>query len=152
MPGICSICRKSDLLCGACSSLLAEGRVTQAEVDVSRAVERLVPGAAFLRAVSDGRRLVIVAGADAGKIIGKGGKNAKELGRLLGKEIDVIEQGDEKRMVEKMLRVPTLGINKVYGQQEKYRVRIEKRYRGRVRADTALIGKVLSKPVEIVFE
>lgn len=152
MPKICSVCRQSDLLCGACNRLLAEGRITKTDVDVARALTKLEIRSEFYRTVIHGNRIIIIAGADAGRIIGKGGKNAKQLGKLLGKEIDVIEHGDEKRMIEKMLRVPTIGINKVYGQQEKYRVRIERRFRTKAKADPALMSKVLSRPVEIVFE
>lgn len=140
------------MLCAACNSLLSACKISQTDVDLSRALEKLRLTAEFFNTIDHDNRIIIIAGKDAGKIIGKGGKNAMSLTKLLGKEIDVIEVGDEKKMIEKMLRVPTLGINKVYGSQEKYKIRIEKRFRQRVKTDSALMSKVLAKPVEIVFE
>ncbi|MBI4170562.1 MAG: hypothetical protein HY514_02625 [Candidatus Aenigmarchaeota archaeon] len=149
---ICSICRKSDMLCSGCNRLLEEKKITMTDVDLARAIEKLHLTAEFFNTVHHDNRIIIIAGKDAGKIIGKDGKNATALTKMLGKEINVIEVGDEKKMIEKMLRVPTLGINKVYGSQEKYKVRVEKRFRQRVNIDSALMSKILAKPVEIVFE
>lgn len=140
------------MLCNACNRLLLEGRISQTDVDLARALEKLHVGAEFLRTVDHENRVIIIAGKDAGKIIGRSGKNAMALASLLGRELDIIEQGDEKKMIEKMLRVPTLGINKVYGRQERYRVRVERRFRAKIKTDSLLISKVLLKPVEIIFE
>ena len=152
MPKICAICRQSDMLCNACNRLVEEGKVSRTDVDVSRVIEKLKINAEFFRTVNYENRIIIIAGNDSGKIIGKGGKNAKELTKILGKEIDVIEEGDEKKMIEKMMRVPTIGINKVYGQQEKYKVRVERRFRPRVRMSVGLMGKILGKQIELIFE
>jgi transcription antitermination factor NusA-like protein len=152
MPKICKICRQSDMLCSGCNKLLREGMLTRTDIDVARAIEKMKLNASFTRTIDYSSRIIIIAGKDAGRIIGKSGKNAKELSRILGKEIDVIEEGNEKKMIEKMLRVPTVGINKVYGGVEKYKVRVEKRFRLQARADSMLMSKVLAKPVEIIFE
>ena len=149
---ICSVCRKSDILCSACNKLLVDGRITKTDIDVARVLEKLKLGAEIARTIDYDNKIVIIAGRNAGRLIGKGGKMAKELTRLLGKDIEVVEEGDEKKMIEKMLRVPTLGINKVYGAQEKYKVRIEKRFKARIRTSSSLISAVLSKPVELIFE
>ena len=152
MQKICAVCRKSYMLCQACNKLLEEKKISGTDIKVSRALEKISMNAEFSRTIDCENKIVIIAGKDSGKIIGRQGKNAMRLSKLLGKEIDVIEEGDEKKMIEKMLRVPTLGINKVYGSEEKYKVRVEKRFRPRIKSTTALISKVLSKPVEIIFE
>jgi len=152
MTKICKMCRNSDMLCSGCSKLLSEGKISKTDISVSRALEKLGINAEFTRTFLYENRLIIIAGRDAGKIIGKSGRHAREISKILGTEVDVIEEGDERKMVEKMLRVPTVGINKVYGAAEKYRVRIEKRFRPRAHADAAFISKVLRKPVEIIFE
>jgi transcription antitermination factor NusA-like protein len=152
MPKICSVCRKSDMLCSACNNLLSVGKITKTDIAVSRALEKVAPSIDFFRTFEHRGKIVIIAGKDSGRIIGKGGKTAKALSKILGKDVDVIEEGDEKKMVEKMIRVPALAVNKVYGKEEKLRVRVEKRFRSRALTDPALMSKVLSKPVEIVFE
>ncbi len=152
MAKICSVCRHSDMLCSGCNRLLSEGKISQTDIDLSRAMEKMNLEAEFFRTIEHENRVIIIAGKDAGKIIGRAGKNAIAISRALGKEIDVIEEGDEKRMIEKMLRVPTLGINKIYGQEEKYKVRVERRFKPRIKASPFLVGKILGKQVEILFE
>jgi transcription antitermination factor NusA-like protein len=152
MPKICAICRKSDMLCQGCNKLLEDKKITRTDVELTRALEKLGMDVEFSRTLDYPARIIIIAGKDSGRIIGRQGRTALQLSKLLGKEIDIIEEGDEKKMIEKMLRVPTLGINKVYGQEEKLRIRVERRFRLRIKTDSSLISKVLSKPVEIIFE
>jgi len=152
MTKICSVCRQSDMLCSGCNKLVSEGKISQTDIDLSRAMEKMKLQAEFFRTIDHENRIVIVAGKDAGKIIGRAGKNAAAIGKSLGKEIDVVETGDERRMIEKMLRVPTLGINKIYGQEEKYKVRVEKRFKPRIKASPSLVGMIIGKQVEILFE
>jgi transcription antitermination factor NusA-like protein len=140
------------MLCSGCMRLLEEGKISSIDVALSRALEKMNLNVEFFRTLNHSNRIIIIAGKDSGRIIGRQGKTAMQLAKVLGKEIDVIEEGDEKKMIEKMLRVPILGINKVYGKEEKLRVRVERRFRQRVRVDSSLMGKVLCKSVEIIFE
>lgn len=126
--------------------------MTEKDVDVARALKKVGINADFSRCVDTNDSLVIVAGRDTGRIIGKGGKNMKEIEGLLGKSVDVIEEGDEKSMIEKLLRVPVVGLNKVYGEREKYKVRVEKRFRTRVRKPYTVAEKVIGKKISVVFE
>lgn len=156
---ICNVCLQSNFLCSACNKKMEHKEMTKTDVAVSRALYNLSKdvknfNADFLRAIETEKFIVILVDrAHAGKIIGTGGKNVKTLGEILKKNVKIIERAGEKQMLEKLLNVPILALNKVYSGQEKIRIRIEKRYRNKVNLNLKpAIEKLLEKPVEIVFE
>jgi len=151
---ICSICLKNDLLCNACNKKLESGSISQADVAVSLALFRLGIPSNFIKAFDAKERIVIVADKkNSGMLIGRGGRNAKRLGTMLGKNVRIIEHvNDEKKLIESVISSPILGINKIYGNNEIYKIRIEDRFRRRVDNMSGVVGKVLNKNVKFVFE
>ena len=119
-----------------------------------RAIFKLGFDAEFSKSVADERYMLILADKrNSGILIGRGGKNAKRLSIMLGKEVRVIEQtDDERKFIEKMISAPVLGINKIYGKKEFYKVRMERRFKQRVEALAPLLTKALNKEVTLVFE
>jgi transcription antitermination factor NusA-like protein len=151
---ICSVCLNSDLLCGGCSRKLEKRIITETDVNVSRAVFKLGFDAEFLRSVDSDKCIVLLADSrNSGLLIGRGGRNARRLSIMLGKDIRVIEQiNDERKLIEKIINTPVLGINKIYGKSELYKVRLERRFKNRVENLVPLVSKVINKDVTIVFE
>ena len=132
---ICKVCLQSDMLCGACSRKVESGQVKPVEIELSRALNKLNREKSFdidfIHAVEDGSRLfVVVESKHAGRFIGPGGRNIKELSKLLGKQVKLLEkaEGSDKHVIEKLIGAPVLGINKLYSGGESYKVRVEKRY------------------------
>lgn len=145
----------SDILCSGCAKKLESGQISGADVAVSRALCKAAKDkkpADFLQAVEHKDKIIIVCEKkDARLIIGKAGKNVKEIGKTLGREIRVIEKSDEKTMIENILGAPVIGINIVYGGGETKRIRADKAHK-KLRGDAALLEKILRSKYEIVFE
>lgn len=151
---LCSVCINSDILCSGCGRKAADGRITQADMDVSRALGRVAEksGIDFLQAVAHGNQIIVVCEKkDARLIIGRGGKNAKAASKILGKVMRIIENSGEKKMIEDILGVPVIGINVVYGKAEVRRIRLNRAFR-RLRGDAALLEKIFRRKYEIAFE
>ena len=151
---ICSVCLKNDILCNACSKKIASGQVTQVDVDISRAIHKLGIDADFIRSIDAGEYFVIITDKkDSAIIIGRGGRNVKRIGTMLGKNIRIIEDSkDEKLFIERAIGAQVLGINKFYGQKEVHKIRVEGRYKSRVAPMESLVSKILGKNVKFVFE
>jgi transcription antitermination factor NusA-like protein len=151
---ICKICVKNDILCSACGRKLEKGEISHHDVKISRFLDSIYEGASFLKSFEAGGKVyVIVNEPDMGKIIGKSGKNVKKLGEMLGKDVKVLQKEDEKRMIEKAFNVPVNGINKVYGQNEFYRVRIDKKAKRKFKEGFgSAIESIIGSKAEIVFE
>ncbi|MDI6721064.1 MAG: KH domain-containing protein [Candidatus Aenigmarchaeota archaeon] len=149
---ICKICMANDILCSACSKKVEKGEIRGDDVKISRYLNS--KGMDFIRSFeSDGKVYIIVEEAEMGNIIGKSGKNVKGLGKILGKEIKILQKEEPKSMMEKTLDAPVVGINKIYGQNEFYRIRIDKRARKKLRKGfEKVIESILESRAEIVFE
>ena len=149
---LCSICRTSEILCSGCRKKLDTGHITQTEIEVSRALAKVIEDADFLKAVEHKNQIILL--CDTGKarfLIGRAGKNVRELSRLVGKDVRIIEKADEKTMIENILGSPVVGINIVYGGIETKRIRVDSNYR-RLRGDAELLEKLLENKYEILFE
>ena len=55
-------------------------------------------------------------------------------------------------MIEKLIGAPVLGVNKVYFGAESYKVRVSRKYIKNVQPLTSVVGKILDKKVNFVFE
>lgn len=151
---ICGICLKNDFLCNACRKKIDSGQVSKGDVTVSRTLFKLDIFANFIRSIETKDCIIIVADKkDAAILIGRGGRNAKKIAQALGKNARIIEQvDDEKKMIENIISRPVLGINKIYGDGETYKVRIENRFRKRVGEMSPMVAKVIGKNVKFIFE
>ena len=147
---LCSVCQKSDLLCSGCSKKLERGEITETDVKISRSLAKLDVEAEYFKVVEDDRSIIIITDKDHTRsMIGRGGKVTRQLSVDLGKEVRVIEKADDKQMIEKVIRSQVIGINVLYGNGEKYRIRMQ---RTRQRVSTIILSAILGKNVEVVFE
>lgn len=157
---ICKICLQSDFLCSGCNSKLESGIITKTDVDVSRALFKLSKelknfNVDFIRAIeTENKIIIIVDKKNIGSLIGKSGKNVTKLEKLLNKKIRIIEDTkDEKKMIENIIGVSILAINKIYAADEIFKIRIEKRFARHVDKNISeIIEKILNKKIKIVFE
>lgn len=157
---ICKVCLTSDMLCSACNGRLESGQITPLDVQLSRAIFAIRPDADFSRyIVSDNFVIILADKENARKIIGKAGRNVQTISKQLNKHLKVVEISEHNVMLEELLSVPIIAINKVYKQQagantpnEFYRVRIGKKFSKKVRFSTSIASAVLNKKIEYVFE
>ena len=151
---ICQVCLSSDILCNGCGKKLEKGLMSETDIAISRAIFKLGLDAEFSKSAGHSNCIIVLADSrNSGLLIGRGGRNAKRLSTMLGKELRVIEQtGNEKTLIEKIVSAPILGINKIYGRTELYKLRIERRFRKRVEGMAPLLAAVLGKEVRMVFE
>ena len=141
------------MLCNACKSKLEEGKITKIGVNISRTIFSFRPDASFTRYIEAGNFLIVLADKEnARKIIGKAGRNVQKMSETLEKKVKIVEIGPHTEMLEELLSVPVVAINKVYGDKESYRVRIEKKFYKRVRFPKNVASLVIERPVEFVFE
>ncbi len=142
------------MLCGGCSKKLEKKMISELDINVSRALFKLGFDADFAKSIENEKYVLLLADRkNSGLLIGRGGRNAKRLSIMLGKEVRVIEQmDDERKLIEKIISTPILGINKIYGSSELYKVRMEKRFKNRVESLVPLISKAINKEVRMVFE
>lgn len=156
---ICKVCLQSDILCNSCSKKLEDGKISRADIELDRAIHKINKekdfDVEFLCAFEEGSKLyVVVDSKNTPKFIGPGGKNVKKVSELIGKQIKVMEKanGSERHVIERLLGVPVLGINRVYSGSESLKVRIEKRYMRAAQPLANVVNKVLGKRVSFVFE
>lgn len=151
---ICNVCLTSDILCSACNKKLEEGRITDSDLRVSRAIKRAARefkplDRVGIEKVIEGRGIVIVKcrKGDAPLLIGKNGAMKRKLSRAIGKDMRVVEELDDVRgFVGDLIRpTPLLGVNIIYRPGgEMLRVIIPERSRPGIPA------KAFSEAVEIV--
>lgn len=151
---ICKICVKNDILCNACNRKVESGEISQESVKISRALGKIDEGMDFIHSFeASGKIFIIVDGNDMAKIIGKSGKNAKSLESTLGRKIKIIAKEGEKEMLEKALSISVAGVNKVYGAEEFYRVRISRKEKAKLKPGfEKAIRSIVGSKTEIVFE
>ncbi len=155
---ICKVCLTSDILCNGCNNRLESGQITDLDVKLSRAVFSIRPDADFSKYILSDNFIIILADKEnARKIIGKAGRNVQTISKQLNKNLKVVEISEHNVMLEELLSVPIIAINKVYMQQnntpnEFYRVRIDKKFSRKVRFSTTIASAVVNKKIEYVFE
>ena len=151
---ICRFCRGSSVLCQSCLRNVQQGKTTQLEVDVARALHS-VDAQADYSTVTDGDRVVItVKKAMSNKIIGRGGRGGKKIEDALNKKVKILEDTDDKKkMAEDMLMVPVIGVNVLYDGKEKLRLRVSRRYMRRISKRTVdSLSKLYGKELDLVYE
>jgi len=151
---VCLICLKNDFLCTGCRKKLENNSISNTDISLSRALFRLGINARFIKSFDTESYVVVLSDkANSGLLIGRAGRNVKRLCMMLGKDIKVIEHTrDERKFIENILNTPVLGINKIYGNNELYKIKVENRFRRRVENLSPLLSKVLEKNVRFVFE
>ncbi|MBI2173413.1 MAG: KH domain-containing protein [Candidatus Aenigmarchaeota archaeon] len=150
---ICSICVKNDILCSACSRKVERGEISTDSATISRALGRLQDGADFIDSFeAAGRIYIIVDTQQMGSVIGKSGKNVRKLCEILGKQVKVLEKEGSKEMIEKALNIRVNGVNKVFGPEEFYRVRMDRKTKARLGPESGKVIEAIVGKSEIVFE
>jgi transcription antitermination factor NusA-like protein len=151
---ICSVCLKNDLLCNACSKKVTSGQISKIDVDISRAIYKLGIEADFLKSFDFKDYYAVLADKkDSGLLIGRGGRNVRRLGIMLGKSLRIIEDTkDEKEIIENIISSPVLGVNKVYAKNEFYKIRVESRNKKRIDPLKSLVSEILGKEVRFLYE
>jgi transcription antitermination factor NusA-like protein len=120
---ICDICLRSSILCSGCKRLIDEGKITVPDINVSRKIfevsERFKsPKTVTIKRVieTDNNILIVPVEGDASKIIGKEGLIVRELSRIMGKNVRVIEETRDKREFIERIVFPAKvsGMNVLY--------------------------------------
>jgi len=153
MSKICKICLNNDILCQACNAKLESGKITPIEVGISRILHKLGIEAGFIKAVERGMVYILADKKNARILIGRNGRNSKKLEAELKKKIRIIENTEEKGVIESILGTDIIGINILYSPKEKYRIRVQRFFRNRVNNEKInVINSLLDKDFEVVFE
>ncbi len=140
-------------ICSICAKRLEAGEITDNDVKISRCLAGIDDGLAYMKSFEAGGRVYILVEEPAmGKVIGRAGKNVKKLAETLKKDVKVLQKEDEKTMLEKALNTPVNGMNKVYGENEFYRIRLDRKARRRLKAGFEKVVESIVGKSEIVFE
>jgi len=158
---ICKICANNDILCNVCNEKLAKGEITQLDVDISRAIEKLKNEFKIKNIDFDfcleGERTVYIFTKKSGGLIGPGGRNVKKLTEYLGKPVKIIEKTNNvKGLIEKLIGTsPLIGINILYKNGcEIFKVRLKKDFKKKlnIKELREIAKQATGKDIEVVFE
>ncbi|MEM3030453.1 MAG: hypothetical protein QXH27_01845 [Candidatus Micrarchaeia archaeon] len=161
---ICELCASTSVLCSGCSERLAEGRLTQLDVDASRLLHRLaadhpLENIELKRALDLGKVVLLLVRGDVGALIGREGRVVNEISKGLGKKVRIAEDaGDLKKMLADIVSpARVLGINQVFKREgTAFRIRIPKADIPSLPVPLSVLEKALaslfSAPAEIFFE
>lgn len=167
---ICEVCLRSELLCAACVDKLSKSKITQLDVDISRALYELsskiksLQNVKLLRTMDVGTSsgqsmlLLIAERGDGARLVGRGGSVVKDLARKFGKNIRVLEFSEMRSFVRQLLApAAVLGINTVYRiDGESYRIKVPKEHKRRILVNSAAVSGIIKeffgKDAELVFE
>lgn len=126
---ICEADSRRSSLCMNCKKKLAEGKITEKEVEASRLLTKMsrkffIGNFELKRVIEMPDVIFLVVVGEIGALIGKGGKTVAELSKELGKKVRVIEKTkDEKKMIQDLVgEARVLGVNKIFkkeGQEHK---------------------------------
>ena len=153
MSKICKICLNNDILCQVCNANLESGKITLIEVGISRILHKLGIGADFVKAVERGMIYILADKKNARLLIGRNGRNSKKLEAELKKKVRIIENTEEKDVIESVLGTDIIGINILYSPKEKYRIRVQRIFRNRIKNEHLLaLNALLGKDYEVVIE
>jgi len=148
---ICELCASTTTLCSGCNAKLAEGKISELDVCVSRILlnseDRFSVGkASFERCFDLGRMALILTSLEVSPLVGKGGRVAQMLSRQLGKHVRVVRSSSDARLMleEILLPIKPLGVNTVFSAKgSRFKVRIALKDAGRLPTDRESIGKVV---------
>ena len=141
------------MLCSGCQQKLERGEISNTDVELVRAINKIQLDAEFIRSVETGRKIYIIANKDdSRKLVGRQGKNVNQLSNLLKKDIQIVKNGEEKKMIESILSVPIIAINIIYSSEEIRKIRVEKNLRSKIKSNENDLEKIFGKKYRIVFE
>lgn len=161
---ICETDLKRDFLCKECEQALSEGKISELDVEVSRALQKLSKqfyfvGAEFKRALDLGDTVVLLCRGNIGSFIGKKGRVVNKLGKELGKNVRVIEEiKDEKKMIQDFVgNARVLAVNKLFKVDgREHRIVIAEQDKERLAAAPLVLKKGVEKMLDtkarVVFE
>jgi transcription antitermination factor NusA-like protein len=151
-------------LSGQTKLKLAEGRITQLDVEVAQILHKInerynISNASFYKALDLGKTVLILTRGKAGVLIGKDGKTVAELSSALGRKVRIAEaSGDLKKTVSDVITPATLlGINQAFHEgREITKIRIAKHELANLPIDIPSLEKALralmEKEVQLIFE
>lgn len=123
MPQVCQFCLMSGMLCSKCQSKLDSGEITALDLKIGRmllSIEKDYPilqDVTFYGAVNADNTLALIVGkGDVARMLSYGGKIVKEISRLTGKNIRILEHGVDVRKFLEDLFAPlsVVTINKIW--------------------------------------
>ena len=150
-------------LCRICEAKLKAGQISPIDFELLKAIDKLenkkyLISTEIVRAFELDGTVLVFARGNVGMLIGKAGKNVKELGEKLGKKVRIIELSDDsKETIQQILgRARISAVNRVFKpESEELKVIVEARDRGSIEPIKGkveeIIRKILKKPVEISF-
>jgi len=148
---VCELCATTNSLCSGCRAKLADGRITEFDVQVAHLLSKYKEKFAlqkvqFDRALDLGRMAVILTSSDVSHLVGKGGKTAQALSKELGKRVRIVHANADPRALleEILLPVKPTGVNTVFTQKGKQlKVRIARKDVVHLPTDLDSINRVL---------
>jgi len=164
---MCDTCLKSDVLCPGCKRKLEEGKISQLDVEISRALYKLsqkhrgLDEIDFRRALREGglTALVVERGGQS-LLMGREEKLARKLEKRLGMKIRVIEIDAGVHETARSVLAPAkvLGVNVLFRRdgEDEHRVRIGRSdlmlLPASVDALQTLLTKMTDKNIKLVSE
>lgn len=158
---ICDICAKTGVLCNACEEKLQKEKISELDVEFSRALYGLgKDDVGFERAIDSKNCIIVVTRKEhVGRMIGRGGENIRTLSDKLGKQLKIIGKGDLEATINDLVApARMIGINTVYKKDGSTfkRVRIKCKDRKKLRMSLKEIEKVIASltddTIELSFE
>ena len=162
---ICKICLKNEILCDGCATQVGERLIKVDEIKMFRQLNKIMKkykplkDAKIDRIVDSKNMLLIMTDREnASKIIGKKGGMVNRLSKDLEKQIRVVaDMSNLKDFVKEMFfSTPILGVNVVYGDKDKYKVRIPSSEQAMLPIDPEKFSKIANSifkvDAELVFE
>lgn len=172
MNGPCCIeDSRKGVLCEKCEKKLAEGKLTPLDFEVMKAIVKLGDSIIFadleiIKAIEAEDQLALLCKGNIGSIIGKEGKNIKELSEKLGEEgkpkkIRIIESTpDERKTIQNLLgkeapRIIAVTETHLPNGEKTCRVMVSKNDKSRLWATKetleSLLNSILETKTEIIF-
>ena len=151
---ICFEDAKTNRLCRICEAKLKAGMITENDVnawkEIVRLTEKTFLDMDFLKSFELNGTLFIVCRGNIGALIGKAGRNIKELEKKLGKKVRIIEKTpDSKETAQSVLGFMTIiAVNRVFRpDSEELKIMLAKQDERKIRQKEEL-EKILSKILE----
>ena len=164
---ICEVCLKSGILCPGCQQKLDQGKVSELDVKIARALHKSSARNKEVRDITyersilvDSLAILIVDKKDLPAFMGKGGKLLKSLSNQLKVTVRVLGDLKDPKVVANDLVRPArlLGINTVFAVDgtDKYKIRIAQEDAQKMPLSLEelekLINNLTGQEVSVVFE
>lgn len=160
---VCSADARLGKLCKICEAKLKAGQISSIDFELMKAIERLknkkfLIATEVVRAFELDDTVIVFAKGNVGMLIGKAGRNVKELEKALEKKVRVVEVSKyPKETIQQVFgRATVLAVNRVFKPDgEELKVIVEERDKrsveGKKKKIEEMLFKVLKVPVEIAF-